>query len=41
MLFVLQVGPLVLNLAVGLHFHMSLAPLETVLLVDGYEFIKQ
>ena len=41
MLFVLQISPLALHLAVGLHLHMGLAPLKAVLLIDGYELIEQ
>ena len=34
MLFVVEVHPLALHLAVGLHFDVGLAPFKAVLLVD-------
>ena len=41
MLLVLQVGPLALYLAVGLHLHVGLAPQEAILLVDGNEVVEE
>ena len=41
MLFVVEIHPLSLNGGVTLHVHMTLTPLETVLLIDGYQGIEK
>ena len=41
MLYMLQILPLRLHLLVGFHFNVRLAPLETVLLIDGYQGIEK
>ena len=41
MLLVFKHLPLRLNGGVALHVHMALAPLEAVLLVDGYQVIEK
>ena len=41
MLFVIEILPLSLNGRIGLHVYMTLAPLEIVLLIDGYQVVEE
>ena len=41
MLFVIEVHPLALYLAIGFHLHVCLAPFEAVLLINGDEVVEQ
>ena len=41
MLFVFKIHPLCLNGRIGFHVYMTLAPLETVLLIDGYQIVEK
>ena len=41
MLFVVEILPLCLNGGIALHVHMTLAPLEAVLLIDGYQGVEK
>ena len=41
MLFMVDIGPLALHLAVGLHFDVGFAPEESELLVAGNEVVEE